>query len=461
MSPLPVFSSDVAEDARPTFTVGQTNLKQIQVDKVNGRVTFIAPKDAAPGTEYQVPIVATWPDKHTENLTATFIVSDKKLWTPTFGLVVEGKIVTGNDEDLSYIPADFQNLKVTMTYEGESVTGSFHVPWSKNDNPIFVNFFEDPSYMGASRFWIPEGANLHATVTGWDSEKYILGIHPRTAGETGAKVEGNEISLTWNGNNILLNFRTKTDADRYEGHYEGGSTAPGGKATIASPKFTDEAGKDTAIPNKTSFSVTPDSGATIDLNTGALEIAVPHDAAPGSIVIVPVTITYPDTSTEVINVEIVVSEPEMKPDEGTGENTGEGTGDVKPGTETPEVKPGEETGKDTGDVKPGTETPEVKPGEETGKDTGDVKPGTETPEVKPGEDTSEIKPEAQGSKAEDSKMESPNPKVNTPKPAQPAKKAESKQLPATGAESSALGALGLAAVAGGSVLIARRKSRLS
>ncbi|MDO0952626.1 YPDG domain-containing protein, partial [Mammaliicoccus sciuri] len=104
---------------------------------------------------------------------------------------------------------------------------------------------------------------------------------------------------------------------------------------------------DKQLPPGTTFEVPSDkvpSGwtVTVDPNTGDLTIVPPKDVTPGTMVDIPVTVTYPDGSSEVTPAKVVVEKPADKPAGKTqaDDNTpGYGSKDqsptpVKPGTST-------------------------------------------------------------------------------------------------------------------------------
>ncbi|MCD8781277.1 YPDG domain-containing protein, partial [Mammaliicoccus sciuri] len=101
------------------------------------------------------------------------------------------------------------------------------------------------------------------------------------------------------------------------------------------------------LPTGTKFDVPADkvpSGWTvnIDPNTGDITVVPPKDVTPGTMVDIPVTVTYPDGSTEVTSAKVVVEKPADKPagktqadDNSPGYGSkDQGPSSVKPGTST-------------------------------------------------------------------------------------------------------------------------------
>ena len=109
------------------------------------------------------------------------------------------------------------------------------------------------------------------------------------------------------------------DADKFEPEYTDGSGKPGEDVTVPAPGFKDKDGKDTTAPEGTKF--TPGEGApdgvTVDPSTGEVTVKVPEGAKPGDKITVPVEVTYPDGSTDTVDVTVTVDEPDTpaeKPD---------------------------------------------------------------------------------------------------------------------------------------------------
>ncbi|OYS98433.1 hypothetical protein CBG24_09045 [Limosilactobacillus reuteri] len=85
-------------------------------------------------------------------------------------------------------------------------------------------------------------------------------------------------------------------------------TVEQGQTATDDPAFTDQAGKDTTAPTGTTFTTgtdTPD-WATIDPSNGAVTVKPNTDVTPGAYNI-PVTVTYPDKSTDETTVPVIVT----------------------------------------------------------------------------------------------------------------------------------------------------------
>ncbi|MDK8799790.1 YPDG domain-containing protein, partial [Corynebacterium coyleae] len=118
------------------------------------------------------------------------------------------------------------------------------------------------------------------------------------------------------------------DSYVYEPKYDqDGKGKPDEVVTVPAPKFTDKDGKDTKAPEGTKF--TPDAdkapkytdkdgnekplpkdAVTVDENTGAIKVTVPEDAKPDTKITVPVVVTYPDDTTDTVDVPVTVEQPD-------------------------------------------------------------------------------------------------------------------------------------------------------
>ncbi|MCC4370164.1 YPDG domain-containing protein, partial [Limosilactobacillus reuteri] len=101
----------------------------------------------------------------------------------------------------------------------------------------------------------------------------------------------------------------KTDAETHTPSYKPVNVEQGQTATVT-PTFTGEDGKVTSVPTGTTFTTgtnTPD-WATIDPSTGTVTVAPTADVTPGAYN-VPVTVTYPDKTTDETTVPVIVTAP--------------------------------------------------------------------------------------------------------------------------------------------------------
>ncbi|WP_210386097.1 YPDG domain-containing protein, partial [Corynebacterium sp. HMSC067D03] len=133
----------------------------------------------------------------------------------------------------------------------------------------------------------------------------------------------------------------KDDNEKFEPNYGDGKGKPGEDAKVEKPTFTDENGNPVDMPEGTNFDLNddpenapkytdkdgnekplPTDKVTVDLNTGEITVPVPEDAKPGSEFTVPVKVTYPDGTTDTVDVTVKVGtiaedlEPEYKGESG-------------------------------------------------------------------------------------------------------------------------------------------------
>ncbi|WP_210385582.1 YPDG domain-containing protein, partial [Corynebacterium sp. HMSC08F01] len=111
------------------------------------------------------------------------------------------------------------------------------------------------------------------------------------------------------------------DADSFEPGYEKGSGKPGEDVTVPAPEFKDKDGNPTEAPEGTTFKPGENApeGVQVDEKTGEITVPVPEDAKPGDKITVPVVVTYPDGSTDTVEVEVTAEKP--APTVKKGDNT--------------------------------------------------------------------------------------------------------------------------------------------
>ena len=119
--------------------------------------------------------------------------------------------------------------------------------------------------------------------------------------------------------------------EEFEPGYEDGSGKPGEDVTVPAPEFKDKDGNKTDAPEDTKFARDdskkltytdkdgnqkdlPKDNVTVDPNTGKITVKVPEDAKPGDKIKVPVVVTYPDKSTDTVDVTVTVTEKDTQPE---------------------------------------------------------------------------------------------------------------------------------------------------
>ncbi|WP_083329002.1 S-layer homology domain-containing protein [Peptoniphilus raoultii] len=167
------------------------------------------------------------------------------------------------------------------------------------------------------------------------------------------------------------NVPTTKNADDYDPHYTNSSGKPGETVQIDPPTFTKK-GEQGNVPaptdgaKRTTFTKNDDTqtNVTVDPNTGAITVNIPKDATVGTIITVPVDVTYPDGSNETVEVKVTVLEdktsvkyPDTEVEKGNTETVTPNVTD-KDGKPVPENKIGTPTVTNTNDLPKGvTVTP--------------------------------------------------------------------------------------------------------
>ncbi|WP_076460452.1 Rib/alpha-like domain-containing protein [Limosilactobacillus caccae] len=102
------------------------------------------------------------------------------------------------------------------------------------------------------------------------------------------------------------------DADKYTPTYKTVDGKPGQTITIPAPTFTDNNGKPATAPEGTTYVAGPKApeGVTVNPTTGEITYTVPADATPGQSIAIPVTVNYPDKSSEPATATVKVTAPE-------------------------------------------------------------------------------------------------------------------------------------------------------
>ncbi|MBN4912087.1 LPXTG cell wall anchor domain-containing protein, partial [Staphylococcus sp. EG-SA-13] len=299
----------------------------VEVDPNTGDLTIVPPKDVTPGTEVDIPVTVTYPDGSTEELPVKVVV-EKSTDQPTDKSQADDNSPGYDSKDQG--PTQVKpgsETKVPQTGDKELPPGTkFDVPADK----------------------VPSGWTVEV-----DPNTGDLTIVPPKDVTPGTMVDI-PVTVTYpDGSTEVTSAKVVVEkpADKPAGKTQADDNTPGyGKdSTPVKPGSETKVPQtgDKELPPGTKFDVPADkvpSGWTVnvDPNTGDVTVVPPKDVTPGTMVDIPVTVTYPDGSTEIVPVKVVVEKPADKPAGKTqaDDNTpGYGSKDqgptpVKPGTST-------------------------------------------------------------------------------------------------------------------------------
>ncbi|WP_114604534.1 putative Ig domain-containing protein, partial [Staphylococcus sp. EZ-P03] len=118
------------------------------------------------------------------------------------------------------------------------------------------------------------------------------------------------VSTTSTTNALALDYilaEPFKQADFNEPVYQGGEGAPGTTVDLAAPTFTDQAGTPVTPPDGTTYAAGTNAPAGVTVNPdGSLSVAIADTEEPGTTILVPVDVTYPDGSVDTVNVPVTV-----------------------------------------------------------------------------------------------------------------------------------------------------------
>ena len=308
-----------------TFGPGENTPDGVTIDENTGEITVTIPEDAKPGDKIEVPVVVTYPDGTTDEVTVTVTVEepdapeepgdkDADTYEPAYEdkLVVPGKETkstpTFTDKDGKDAKAP-EGSKFTI---GEDFTApeGYEVKIDENTGEITVTF-PDKSKLNKDtkeEFDVPVTVTYPDGSTDEAPAKFKLDTDNDGKPDTeDGDDDGDGIPDGEDDNPKVPNQNTV-----YEPEYEDGSGKPGDNVTIDEPGFKDKDGKDTKTPEGTKFTPGDDApeGVKVDENTGEITVPIPEDATPGDKIEVPVVVTYPDGTTDEVTVTVTVEKPD-------------------------------------------------------------------------------------------------------------------------------------------------------
>ena len=300
-------------------------LKTCELDQSKGikaqvaACTFDIPADAKKGDVFNVVVVSGGNDVAAWTVLVT---KDSDEYTPAY----EEKLVVPGKETKSSPKFTDKNGKDAKAPEGSkfAIPGDFKAPEGyvvtidESTGEITVTF---PDKSKLSKDTVEE-FDVPVTVTYPDGSKDEAPAKFKldTDGDGTPDVTDPDDDNDGIPDKDDSNPKVPNQNDHFEPGYEDGSGKPGEDVTVPAPEFKDKDGKDTKAPEGTKF--TPGEnvpgGVKIDEKTGEITVTIPGDAKPGDKITVPVVVTYPDGTTDTVDVTVTVEKPDApetdKPD---------------------------------------------------------------------------------------------------------------------------------------------------
>ncbi|MCC4382910.1 YPDG domain-containing protein, partial [Limosilactobacillus reuteri] len=268
-----------------TFGGSQAGLNQYQYK--DGTITQGQPN---PGVTYQTPYLNNF-------------LNDFSWWTPQ-------RISMGTNLETKVTPTDAEKYQpVVQTIDGNTTQTLSDLTAKdgikgllSSDGTVTTDL---SSVKNVSWYDAATDATEWKTVMGDEAEPTNpTGDLKTTDKSAWAKVTYTDGSVDFA--NIPLNI-TEPMANLYTPSYKPVTVEQGQSATDE-PSFTDQDGKDATAPTGTTFTTGTDTPAwaTIDSSTGTVTVKPGTDVTPGAYN-VPVTVTYPDKSTDETTVPVIVT----------------------------------------------------------------------------------------------------------------------------------------------------------
>ena len=275
----------------------------IKVDPKTGEVSVTFPADAANKDSVEVPVKVTYKDGTTATGTAVFVVESTDRHSDK--LVPEYKPGSGQPG---------QEAKVNKPEFKEA---------DENGEPT-----DNPAEEPAGTKYELDG-NKKPTYTTQDGEQKELGKRDVKVNEDGSitvKVPKDAqphtditvpVKVTYPDGSVDYTDATVTvglpDNENFEPEYKDGTGKPGEDVKVDKPVFKDSNGNDVDAPEGTKFEKGKDAPKGVEVNEdGSITVKVPKDAKPGDKITVPVKVTYPDGSTDEVEVTVTVTLDEPK-----------------------------------------------------------------------------------------------------------------------------------------------------
>ena len=429
------------------FTPGDDAPEGVKVDENTGEITVTIPEGANPGDEIKVPVVVTYPDGTKDNVEVTVTVTEKDngVYEPAY----EGKLVVPGQETKSAPSFTDKEGKEAKAPEGSKFTigedftapEGYEVSIDENNGEITVTF-PDGSKLNkdtTEEFDVPVTVTYPDESTDEVKANFKLDTDgdgtPDTTDEDDDgdgipdKVEKDKGSNPKNKGSIPatpLEPGKPTNAAIFEPKYKSELVVPG-QETKSAPSFTDKEGKEAKAPEGSKFTIGEDFTApegyevSIDENNGEITVTFPDGSKLNKDTTeefdVPVTVTYPDESTDEVKANFKLdTDGDGTPDVTDEDDDGDGIPDkddsnpkVPNANDHYDPKYTDGSGKPGSDVKIEAPTFTDKDGKDTEAPEGTkFTPGDDAPEgVKVDENTGEITVEVPEDATPGTKIEVP------------------------------------------------------
>ncbi|MEQ9763922.1 Rib/alpha-like domain-containing protein [Streptococcus sp. ZJ151] len=248
------------------YELGKDAPDGAKVDPDTGVVTY-TPADGDTNTTVSVPVVVTYPDQTTDEVTASFKVGEK---------TEEGKTQADEFEPKVTPEVVEQGGTVDLTDNLDSIT-------DKSGNPVDISVgIKDVTPEGSIDTNKPGKYTGKVEITYPDKSTEIVDV------------------------SVTVTEKGKTQADQFTPEYPSTDATPGTEVS-STPIFKDGNDSRVEVPADTKFELGEDApdGAKVDPKTGVVTFTPTDDQADKNIT-VPVKVTYKDGSTETVESKFVV-----------------------------------------------------------------------------------------------------------------------------------------------------------
>ena len=244
----------------------------------DGSIT-VKPGADVPAGDYLVPVVVTYPDGTNERINVPVAVtapSKQQTYTPVY--TQDTKVEAGKTVDIA-APSWENDLKPTQPVSFAATTGA----------PAGVTVNQDGSITFAADEKLAAGTYvIPVEVTYADGSKEVVTVPVVVSAAPGTSVPP-----------------VVVDASTYQPTYGAPTTVKAGEtATVSAPNWGDN--KPNGDVKFTAGDTSP-SWAAVNPD-GSIDVK-PGDNVPAGTYIVPVVVTYPDGTTEIVNVPVIVEAP--------------------------------------------------------------------------------------------------------------------------------------------------------